>query len=521
MRPPAQGQSALKLLCNRLGFLAIVLAAAPASAATIGAADYEAAIARLERYDTAAPQALNARLQYADFLANQADGDCHARLERAQGQLDIVAARPAARILLPLGAARLAGAQYKIHAARADCDASAKDSELAKALDAAREAVAQFRAGLDYQSAAIMQFNVAATLRALGDNQAATAALQNTIALDREFGFRDDGADNLRLLQHWQGGDESDAHVAELMKDFPGPRTATLKFAWGSSDATVAIRALETNLTEGKVVESSGAVTLQRHVRPDASTWAVSYDPGNASADLGTWPADRDILKRFTAYMLCLALLETPKYRIEANGDFHDLPDGKAFSKTASDEIATRFGNAPGDEKALGADLKNALSPYQVENRMAEQHSLETATWAGAALQQGESYQMQAPLFLPGMGLGQYFIVTHDITFSFARQLGCTPDDAAKSCVEIVVHATPAPADLAKVLVQMASLFHMKDFDILRFWSSTNLRLVVKPATLEPVLSDMRRSWYVDVTDDPAMGAIVSSERIVTTTAYH
>ena len=53
-----------------------------------------------------------------------------------------------------------------------------------------------------------MQFNVAATLHALGDSQAAIAALQSVIAMDKEFGFRDDGEDNIRLLRHWQGGDE-------------------------------------------------------------------------------------------------------------------------------------------------------------------------------------------------------------------------------------------------------------------------------------------------------------------------
>ena len=69
-----------------------------------------------------------------------------------------------------------------------------------------------------------MQFNIAATLHALGDNDAAITALQTIIATDREFGFRDDAQDNIRTLQHWQGGDESDAKIAELMKDFPPAR---------------------------------------------------------------------------------------------------------------------------------------------------------------------------------------------------------------------------------------------------------------------------------------------------------
>jgi hypothetical protein len=78
------------------------------------------------------------------------------------------------------------------------------------------------RDGLDYQSAAIMQFNAAAALHDLGDQDGAQKALEAAIAMDRDYDFRDDAADNIRLLQHWRGEDESDARIAELMKDFPG-----------------------------------------------------------------------------------------------------------------------------------------------------------------------------------------------------------------------------------------------------------------------------------------------------------
>jgi len=499
-------------------FLAAPAARAASHVAT--AADFEAAIARLEQPDPGAPQALNARLQYADFLVN-GTGDCHTRLDEAARQLDAVAAHPGTRILFALAPARLDGAAYALHAARADCDPSARESELRKALDAARAAAHGYRAGWDYPAAAVMQFNVAATLRALGDNQAAITALQSAIAMDRIFGFRDDAADNLALLQRWQGGDDSDSHIAELMKDFPAPRTAALNFAWGQSDADTHIAANETSLVAGQVVESLGAVTVARHVRPDGKYWLVSHDPGSASADLGTWPPGHDIMKRFAAYMLALAMLETPKFRVESNGDFYELREGAAFAKALSAEMTARFGTAPPEQKALTQDLRSALVPGQIETRMAEMHSLETATWAGARLEQGKWYQMKAPLFLPGMGLGQYFLVTHTIEFSYTRDVACAPGDAAASCAEIVVRAAPTPDDLSKVMIQMASLFHMKDFDSLRYWSAIDLRLIVKPSTLAPVLSDMRRSWYVNVLGDSTMEPVVSSERIVTTLAYH
>jgi hypothetical protein len=504
----------------------LVIIGAPAMAAP-GASDFEAAIARLEKPDPQAPEALNARLQYADFLADDTSGDCAARLDTAQAQLDAVAARPATQIVLPQGPAKLKSSAYKIAAARADCDAASRTAELHKALDAARDAARLYRDGLDYQSAAIMQFNVAATLHALGDNQAALAALEAVIAMDKEFGFRDDGQDNIRLLQHWRGGDESDAAIAGLMKDFPSPRNAEFKFAWASHDGQMDIAATETNLTGGAVVQSHGAIALQRHVSPHQMGWAVRYDTAaKASLDLGHWPANPDIpLQRFTAYMLAIAVLETPDYTVTATGDFDDVPNAQTYSNALAAEVAGAFGTPAPDEgdaaaaRTLARNIKPAILPLYLETDAAENYSLETATWAGARLEQGTWYQMTAPLLLPGVGLGQYFLVTHNIAFSYARPVPCAPDDAAKSCAEIVIHATPDPSDFAKVHVQMSSMFHMPDFDALHYWSSFNMRLVVKPATLEPVLSDVRKSWYVAVAAAPESAPVVSSERVVTT--YH
>jgi tetratricopeptide (TPR) repeat protein len=507
-----------------IGATSVPAAAAPS------AGDFEAAIARLEQPDPQAPDALDARLQYAGFLADataDADkGDCQAQLDKAQAQLDIVAARPATQILLPQGPAKLAGVAYNIHAARADCDGASRTGELNKALDAARDAARLYRAELDYQSAAIMQFDVAATLHALNDTRAAITALQTVIAMDREFGFRDDAEDNIRLLQHWQGEDESDARIADLMKDFPA-RTAEFKFAWAQGDSRMDIAATETNLTGGQIVQSTGRIALQRHVRLDKPDWTVSYDTAaKASLDLGHWPANPDILfERFTAYLLTLALLETPNYKVTGTGDFDDVRNPDNFSKALLAEVSTAFGaqmpaDASGTAKTLVQNLRTVLQPGYLETNTAQTYSLETATWAGATLKQGTWYQMTAPLLLPGLGLSQYFLVTHNIDFSYARSVPCTADDTAKACAEIVIHATPEPRDLARAHVQMSSTFHMPTFDALHYWSSINMRLVVRPGTLEPILSDMRKSWYVAVDGAPKSDSVISSERVVTTTTY-
>src|SRR5215469_8066890 len=153
--------------------------ASAAPARPVTAQDFEAQVARLEQRDPQSPEAISARLQYADFLiegtevnateakgteVKEIGGDCGKRLDGAQAQLDAATARPALDVLLPLGRARVANGEYKLHIARAACagDAHRRQGELRQALDAAREAGGLYRDGLDYQSAVVMQFNVAA-----------------------------------------------------------------------------------------------------------------------------------------------------------------------------------------------------------------------------------------------------------------------------------------------------------------------------------------------------------------------
>ena len=66
------------------------------------------AIDALNAIDPQSPETLDARLQYADFLAKAESEDCRTRLDTAQSQLDIVRASPAVSLVLPWGPARQA-----------------------------------------------------------------------------------------------------------------------------------------------------------------------------------------------------------------------------------------------------------------------------------------------------------------------------------------------------------------------------------------------------------------------------
>jgi tetratricopeptide (TPR) repeat protein len=497
-------------------------APAPLLLPPAAAADFEAAIARFEARDRRSPEALNARLEYADFLSGSDGGDCGKRLDTASAQLDPVSAQPALDVLLPLGRAKLQNAEYKIHAARADCDLSHRQDETMKALEAARAAVGLFRDALDYQSAAIMQYNAAVAQHDLGDGDAAITALQAAIAMDREFGFRDDAQDNTKLLLQWQGQDDSDTNVADKMKDFPA-RTADFTFDWSESEADVAIDARETSLAAGQTIESTGTILLKRHVRQELHTFAVSYDPGTPTVGLGDWPADHDALKHLTVYLLSSALLGAPKIQVYHNGNFEYVRDARDLGQALLADVTARTGEpVKGDEdgpsRALAQDLKTVFSPTSVQAHAAETYNLETGTWAGAKLEQGVWHQMTAPLFLPAMGMGQ-FLVEHDIAFAYTRPVPCTPGGTLPDCAEIVVHATPQATDLDLARALVARSFHLPDSKALHHWSTTDLRLVVKPGTLVPYVTDIRRHWYISI-DGGRGEPLISSERVVTVSTY-
>ncbi|HUE66368.1 MAG TPA: hypothetical protein VMO78_18520, partial [Rhizomicrobium sp.] len=291
--------------------------------------------------------------------------------------------------------------------------------------------------------------------------------------------------------------------------------------------ADVSIDAVETALVGATTVNSVGAITVKRHVRKNERNWDVSYEPGIPTAGLGNWPPKNEMARRFTIYLLGNALFRTPKFGVKHSGDFDAVHDARDFEQTLLAQVSARFGDArPGESEEAGPlktqaqNLKAVFSPPYVQANAAVTYNMETATWAGAKLEQGVWYQMSAPLFLPGLGIGQ-FLVAHDIEFSFTRMVACMPGDKETACAEIVVHATPDPKDLKLATAEVNQGFHLSGAQSLRYWSATDARLVVRPETLVPYVSDWRRHWYVALPEAETDHRVVSSERVVTVSTYH
>jgi tetratricopeptide (TPR) repeat protein len=504
----------------------------------VKAADFEAAIVRFQQEDPQSPQMLNARLDYADFLSDAAEPDCGQKLTAAQSQLDMVAARPAIDVLLPPAPARIADGEYRIHLARATCgNQTPSTSELQQALEAAQQAVGLYRDAFDYQSAAIMQFNIAAAYQQLNDADNALTALETAVAMDRDYGFRKDAEDNTRLLLQWKNRKADDSDVAAAMKDFPA-RSANFKFNWHDSDADVALNVDETSLIQGKVIHSHGATQLTRRVRAAGGNWAVSNERGTATYDPGDWPADAKVSEWSMLYFIATGLLQTPGIEITRNGDFKDVPDAEGFGTDLARQISTQISiqvSKSGDvplEAAIKLNVSPAFSPEGatvvrnlnpalsagfIESRAAQDYGLQTATWIGAKLEQGVWHQMQTPLFLPGLGLGLY-VAQHDISFAFTRQVPCTADAPDHLCAEIVVHAIPDQDDLRHAFDDAESDLKLSVRQSMYYWPRIDLRLVIDPDTLMLYASDMRQSWYDRVGKSEP---VIEQVKTISTVTYH
>jgi tetratricopeptide (TPR) repeat protein len=514
------------LVAFLLGSASFTAPAAESSEESPTPKDFEDAIAALDKVDPNAPAALAARLEYTDVLAGSAGDNCRQRLDRAQSILDGVGANPAFVVEFPGGRAREENIEYRIHLARATCGGNppSRDSELREALGAAQRAVELYRDALDYQSAAISQFNAASTHRLLGDDDLSIASLKIAIDMDREYGFRQDAEDNNQLLMRWKAGDRAAADSATGgMQDFPR-RSVALKFGWTPCDAEAEIQLDFSRAAADKVNRASGSASVKGHIRKNHRPWLVSYEPFMAANDADVRPdgaADLSLL----AVLFTRALRQHPDIIVSHKGDFLEVVDSRKTARQLSAATRALIRNrAPAGEIAArlsmhaGHEIDAAFAPDTIEAKAAEDYSLATGAWIGATLDQGVWYRMSAALIMPGI---DNILLPNDVEFAYTRNVPCTAGSAAPSCVEIVLHATPQQEPLGTFLEQLTHDLQLPRGRAVHYWSTSYLRIVTDPNTLMTYASDARRYWYASAGSADPNGAITASESIVSTFVYH
>ena len=486
----------------------------------------EETAAQLNKDDPGSPEALNDRLEFAGQLIAADDANCQLRLRDAQMQLDAFSADPSATVVLPLGAARLADLQYRLHVARASCRADSKqrEAELHEALTAAERAVSQYRDALDYNSMAVMQFNVGVTQHLLGDYSAAFATLKKTIDLDGEFGFLQDVGENLKLLEPWARDarlPESPTYDSTFSLAVAQPRRVTFK-TWTPADARVDVAVDESIVIDGNITRARAQRTFAQHVRKNWNVWMVSYDPGTVDFDVTQWPHELSDVGELVS-SLERALID-PGYVGNGKGEFVRVVDPQAFAtaqlKAARalihDHMDSAQGEAGKSSKELGV-LRVAFHPTVIEMDVAEDYNFQVGMWVGATLEQGVWYKLVAPLTLPGVPqiLGDY-----DIEFAYTRDVPCAAGSTERSCVEIVLHAKPQDSTIKDLESDFTYSLASGPQTPVHYWATTYIRLVTDPTTLAVREYEVRRYWHISDKKAVKERAENSSERILTTFTY-
>ncbi len=480
------------------------------------------AISDLQQSDPGSPLALDGHLEYAGQLIDTRDTACEMRLSRAETELNAAAADPSFDVVLPLGMARLADLQYRLHVARASCQALAPERavELQLALAAAQQAVDIYREALDYPSMTIAQFNVAVTQRLLGDEGASLVSLEAAVALDKEFGLHQDAMDNTLLLGRWRGGSGA-AKGGPASADFP-TRTVTLK-SWQPRDARVSVQIEEATVTDAHITHDQAHRSFDQHVRSDPHSWIVSYQPGAIGYDAVQWPEETsDIRELAMSFERGLGL---PALEVGLKGDFLRVPEIYTYSKVqlaaARALMVDHLDSGQGVRRVDGSNrqmMQIAFLPATIETDAAEDYNLRVGMWSGATLEQGVWYKLAAPLTLSG---ARQLLVPNDIEFAYTRDVPCAGAAAQHSCVEIVVHASPQADALRDLMDELNSGSISPLSSHLHYWSATYVRIVIDPETLSTQVYDERRYWHAS--DNKAVRERLQnrSERIVTTFSYH
>jgi tetratricopeptide (TPR) repeat protein len=449
--------------------------------------------------DPDSPNALNTRLAFAEFLTGSKGGDCRARLDDAQNQLDLARSSPAA-VGLPFALAREAAIDYRIHLGRASCGGgeAARDQELRAALGAAHHAVDRYRDEFDAVSMTTMQFNVAVTYQELGERAAAIEALETAIKMDREYGFREDANDNYRTLSQWRNQPAGPEEVAALMGDFP-KRSTALSFGWSDNKTDLTVTLEYEQLSAGETLNVHVAKAAERGVRRRSDGWSVSFEPRGTRYEIDDWPNDESLVHGMVISLTHMALL-FHDFDVTGSGNFVESNSARKFERNLRSDVkaVTKFLAQNATPSRLTRQIRNESADYgdSTEALAAEAYNIETGTWIGASLEQGVWYDMSVPLSLP---LAPELFVTHQIEFAFTRQVPCTADSTDEACVEIVLRATPDPEELRGVLTNLARQIGLPQKGTLQASSATYLRLVTDPRTLQFYESDLRRysHWTV------------------------
>src|SRR5688500_12782166 len=241
--------------------------------------EYRERLAALDAVDPLQPEALNLRMDYARLLHQASVADCLPDLQSAEQLLaPVLGAAQNATIAWPDGPGDAQSLLQTIQNAQGQCakDEAAARRAFESAIRTGERAVELLRENWDFEEMAIAQFNIAFARYELGDLDGALRDLEQVLAWDQEFGFRDELETDYATWLRWREGKEPDPdEVGRFVASF-NPTKTRFQFDWRPHRSHWSTEASRANLKSGEFTEVTTRYQAKVDVRREGEDWVLA-----------------------------------------------------------------------------------------------------------------------------------------------------------------------------------------------------------------------------------------------------
>ncbi|MEX2150740.1 MAG: hypothetical protein WD793_11035 [Steroidobacteraceae bacterium] len=504
------------LPARRLIALMIAMLVWPADAQPVEAAldfdqqsrELRERIAALDAVDPLQPQALDARIDYARLLHGASVADCLPELQTAELVLaPVLNADPNVTLAWPDGPSDAMSLLQTIRNTQGQCaeDESGSRAAFESAIATGQRAVAMLRDNWDFEEMAIAQFNIAFARRELGDLEGALRDLEQVLAWDQEFGFREELESDFATLLRWRsGGEDADPDEVERFVGSFNQTKARFEFSWKPHRSRWTTEAYRGSLKDSRFSEVTTRYDTRVDVRREGVDWVVETTletPPSFQASGAAGTANekaQGMIAGMTAAM--------PEFVVARDGSFKGLRNLETHRASLLQEVkrAVAESTAGGGTSPRANDIERMLNavfnPDLLTTLAVAQWDIAVGAWIGGEFDHGDWYSLTFEEPLPGFSEKP---VSKTMTFKVSRWLPCGPGKLP-DCVEVLVRITPDSASLSQAIadfvgrlmpaatqsdMEKALLSVAYEFDL-------RYRIVTEPDTLLPWSVEERKFLY-------------------------
>ena len=511
----------------------------PAAQETGDAPDFDtrtrelrARIAALDAIDPHQPEVLNVRMDYARLLHQESTADCLPHLQAAEQALaPVLGAAASATIAWPDGPGDALSLLQTIQNTQGRCakDEAAARTAFEAAIRSGERAVELLRENWDFEEMAVAQFNIAFARYELGDLDGALRDLDQVLAWDQEFGFRDELETDYATWLRWQNGEDPDPDEVDRFVTSFNQTKARFQFDWRPHRSHWSTEASRANLKSGVFTEITTRYQTQVDVRRDGEDWVLAttldavptFQSDGAAGAAGTSDRLQSLIGSLTAAL--------PEMVIASDGTFKTLRNLEQHRASLLQEVQRMLAaGSQGAPAASAAEAERAiatlLSPELLTTLAQGQWDIAVGAWIGGEFDHGDWYTLTFAEPLPGFTDKP---VSKTMNFKVSRWLPCSAGGEPE-CVEVLVKISPdvaamsdAIADFVARVMPVASQAELKEALLnVDYEFDLRYRLVTDPDTLRPWSLEERKYIYASSLEGGKRHVQARRERTLETGRY-